>query len=87
MVSAALRTGHRSHVKNVFLIPLAHMHVVKKMQMLKSRMHPGCFQAIFLLENCVRNGELKVSAEFKQDTPIVITVANAVPITGAFQGH
>ena len=56
VVGAALCTGRSSHVKNFFQILLAHKHIVKKMPMFGPRMHPGCFLAIFLLEDCVCNG-------------------------------
>ena len=49
VISTTLRTGHHSH-ENIFQVPLAHKHIVKKMKMLRLRMHPSCFQTIFLLE-------------------------------------
>ena len=77
-VSAALRNGHYSRVKKVFPIPLAHKRIVKNLPMLGPRMHPACFQAIFLLEDCVRNGKCALTAELEKEATIVITVTNAV---------
>ena len=48
---------------------------------------PGCSQAIFLLEDWVRYDELVLSAELKQESPIVVTVTKAVPMTDSFPGH
>ena len=50
-------------------------------------MHQGCFQAIFLEEECIRNGELALSAELEQEAPIAITVTNAVPTKDSFPGN
>ena len=79
MVSAAFRTGHRSHLKNIFRVTLAHLHIVRKTPMLGPRMHPSCFQAIFLSEDCIRNRDLVLSANLEQVSPIAITVAKAAP--------
>ena len=87
VASAALRTGDYSHVKNVFQIPLAHKHIVKKMPMFGQSMYPSCSEAIFLLEECVRNGELAHSAELKLEASIVVIVINAVPTKDSFTDH
>ena len=84
VVSAALRTRHYSRVKNVFLIPLAHKHLVKKMPLLGPRMHSGCFEAIFQLEDGVRNSKLALSAELVQEAPIGIAATNTVPSKDSF---
>ena len=49
-------------------------------------MHPGCFQADFLLEDRVGNDELLLFTELKQKAPIVITVPNAVSSEDSFPG-
>ena len=85
MDSAAICTGHYSRVKNVFQIPSAHMHIVKNMPMFWSRMPPGCFQVI--LEDCICNGELALSAKLEQEVSIVIAATNAVPTMNIFPGH
>ena len=86
-VSAALHTGHSSRVKNVFLIKLAHKHIVKMMPMFRLWMHPGCCDAIFLMKDCVGNGESALSAELEQEAPIVITFTNAMPTKDSFPGQ
>ena len=50
-------------------------------------MHPGCIQAIILLEDCISNGELALSAELEQEATIVMTVTNAVPSKDSFPGN
>ena len=40
--------------------------------------HPGCFQAVFLLEDRVGNDELVLCTELEQKVPVVVTVPNAV---------
>ena len=87
VVSETLRTGHCSRVKNIFQIALSHKNVVKKTPMFVSRMHPGSFLEIFLLEDCAHNGKLTVSAELELETPIVITVTNVVPIKDYLADH
>ena len=66
VVSAALRNGHHSRVKNAFQISLAHKHIVMKMPMFGQRIHPCCFLAMLLLEDYICDGELALSAELKQ---------------------
>ena len=87
MVSAALRTGHCPRVKNIFQISLAHKHIVKKMSLFGPKMHPGCFQAIFLLDDCTRNGVLALGTELVHVAPIVIAVTNAMPTKDSFPGQ
>ena len=53
--------------------------------MFRPRMHPSCFQAIFLSEDCIGNSELVLRAVLKQKAPIVITLTNAVPTNDFFQ--
>ena len=79
VISAAHCNGHYSRVKNLFQILLAHRHIFKKMPMFGPKMHPWCFQAIFLWEDSVRNGKLALSAALKQEAPIIITATYAVP--------
>ena len=55
--------------------------------MFGQRMYPGFFTAIFLLDDCIGNGELALNAELEQEMPIVITVTNAVPPKDLFSGH
>ena len=50
-------------------------------------MHPGCLQAIFLLEDGFRNVVLALSAKLEQSAPIFITVTNAVPSKDSFPGY
>ena len=57
------------------------------MPMFAPRMHPGCFQAITLLEDCFSNDKLALTAELKQEVPIVITVTNAGTTKHSFPGH
>ena len=54
--------------------------------MLKPRIHSSCFEADYLLRDCVGHRELIFSAELKEAL-IVITATNAVPTKCAFQGH
>ena len=54
--------------------------------MFGSRVHPVCFQAVFLLEDCVGNDELMLCTEFEQEAPIVITVPNALSSKDSFPG-
>ena len=88
-VSAEFRAGYHSCVNNIFPVHLAHNHIVNKMPMLRRRMHPSCFHAVFLLEDCISNGELVLGAEasIEQEASIVIIVANAVPTKDSFTGH
>ena len=55
-------------------------HIVKKM-------HQRCHQTILLLEDCICNGGLVLSAKLKQEAPIAITAVNAVAIKDYFLGH
>ena len=41
-------------------------------------MHPGSFQAVFLLKDCVGDDKLALCAELEQEVPIVITITNAM---------
>ena len=47
-------------------------------------MYPGCIQVIFLLEDCVRNGEMELSAELVKEAPNVTSDINAVPTNDSF---
>ena len=51
------------------------------------RMRPTCFEAIFLLEDWIRNDKLALSAELKQKAPIVVIDTNAVLTKDSFPGH
>ena len=51
--SVAFRSGHQSRVYDVFHVLLAHKQMVKKMSMSIPMMHPCCFQAVILLEDCI----------------------------------
>ena len=54
--------------------------------MFRPRVHPGGFQAVFLLEGCVGDGELVLCAELEQEAPVVVTVTNAVSSKDSFPG-
>ena len=77
---------HQPRVKNVFQVPLAHKDIVLKMPILGPKMHPGCFQAILLLEYCIGNSNWALSAELEKEAPIVIAVAIDVPINDSLPG-
>ena len=79
MVRAALRSGHHSREKYVFQDPLSQKYIAKKMPMFGPMTHPGCLQAISLLKDCIRHGELVLGAKLELEAPIVTTVTNAVP--------
>ena len=53
--SAALRTCYRSRLSNVFQVLLVHKHIVWKIPMFEQRIHPCCFQVVFLLQDCIGN--------------------------------
>ena len=42
---------------------------------------------MFLLEDCIRNGELVFSANIEQETPISIAVTSVEPSTYYFPSH
>ena len=86
VLSAAVCIGQHS-VKNVFQILLEHKHIVKKMPMFGPRMHQGCFQMIFLLDDCICHGKLALSAELEQEVSIFITATNVIPTKDSFPGH
>ena len=65
VVSAALRTGHHSHPKNVLHVTLAQEHIVEKMPMFEPMMYSNCFQPLFLLADCVVNDELVLSSKLE----------------------
>ena len=52
-----------------------------------TRMHPSCFQMVLLLEDCIDNGKITLSAELEQEASIVNTVTNALPTKDCFPGH
>ena len=54
--------------------------------MFRPRVHPGGFQAVFLLEGCVGDGELVLCAELEQEAPVVVTVTNAMSSKDSFPG-
>ena len=53
-----------------------HKHIVKKMPMFGSSMHPSSFQPLSYLEDCSGNIDLAICAEFEQEAPVVISFTN-----------
>ena len=49
-------------------------------------MNPGGFQAVFLLEDCVGDGELVLCAELEQEAAVVVTVTNAMSSKDSLPG-
>ena len=41
-------------------------------------MHPGSFQAVLLLKDCVGDDKLVLCAELEQEAPIVVTVTDTM---------
>lgn len=60
--------------------------VINKVSVLGSRMHPGSFQTIFLLEEGVCDDHLLFYAELQQKSPIVIAVSNTMFADSSFPG-
>ena len=58
VVSAALRTEHLSRMWNIFHVLLAHKHTVNEVPLFRPRIQQCWFQALFLLEDSIGNGEL-----------------------------
>ena len=50
------------------------------------RVHPGSFQAVFLLKDCVVDDKLVLCAELEQEAPIVVTVTNAMSSEDSLPG-
>ena len=55
--------------------------------MFGQRTLPGCFLAICLLKDFVRNDEMALIAELQLEATIIITVIYTMPIKGTFSGH
>ena len=72
------------HSALTYQVPMAYMHIGANIQMFEQRMHASCFEVIFLLEDCIGNGELVFSAEFEQDASIVIIASNVMPTKDSF---
>ena len=49
VISVTLRTGHHTGVEDISEVSLAHQDV-DEVPVLGPRVHPGCLQAVFLLE-------------------------------------
>ena len=56
------------------------------MPVFRPRVHPGCFQTIFLLEGSVSDDEMLLCAEFQQKASVVIAISNAVFPKDSFPG-
>ena len=61
--------------------------IARKMPMFWPRIQPGCFQAIFLLEDCARYCKMALCAELMQEASIVITVTSSLLTMDSFPCH
>ena len=78
MISVTFCAGHHSGVQDVLEVSLAHYDMVDEVPMFGPGMHPGCLQAVFLLEDGVCDGELLLCTELQQQAPVVIAVTNTM---------
>ena len=54
--------------------------------MFGQRTHPGYFKSVLLLEDCVSDDKLPLSAKFQQQATVVIAVTNTISTKYSFPG-